>query len=148
MNIAIVFPLLALMVGALTAFQPLVNAGLNKHVDSPIWVSFISFVIGTVILFIVGIIVNGKFMTIETEGLKWWMFLSGFLGAAYVTSALIVVPYLGTATLAALATCGVLIMAALLDHFGILSESANPITWQKMVGLALLGAGAIITLKA
>lgn len=86
-------------------------------------------------------------MELETSGLKWWMLASGFLGASYVTAALIVVPYLGVATLAALSTCGVLVMAAFLDHFGVLANSPNPITWQKGLGLTLLCIGAIITLK-
>ncbi len=80
MNIAILFPILAIIAGAMTAYQPLINAKLSQNLDSPIWASFISFAIGTVILFIVGWAMNGKMMDIETEGLKWWMFTGGLLG--------------------------------------------------------------------
>jgi len=148
MNIAILFPLLAFMAGAITAFQPLTNAKLNQHVDSAIWVSFISFAFGTVILFVLGMLTQGKFMTVEVSGLKWWMFVSGALGAFYVTAALFVVPYLGVAVLASLSTAGALIMSALLSHYGILSDQPHPINLQKFIGMSLLAIGAVITLKA
>jgi len=96
MNIAIIFPLLAFIGGAMTAYQPLINAKLTQHLDSPIWGSFISFVVGTITLLIVGFILSGgKFMHIETEGLKWWMWTGGLLGAVFVTVAIYVVPYMG-----------------------------------------------------
>lgn len=148
MNIAILFPILAVIAGAMTAYQPLINAKLSQNLDSPIWASFISFAIGTAILFVVGFLMNGKFMTLETAGLKWWMFTGGLLGAVFVTVALYIVPYLGVAVMIALFISGQLIMAALLDNFGILSETANPINLQKIIGLTLLGVGAFITLKA
>jgi transporter family-2 protein len=76
------------------------------------------------------------------------MFSGGILGAVFVTVALYTVPYLGVAALVALLIAGQLIASATLDHFGVLSESANPITFQKLFGLALLGLGAFITLKS
>ncbi len=148
MNMAIIFPLVTLVAGAMTAYQPLVNAKLSQNLDSPIWASFISFAVGTVILFFVGWAMNGKMMTIETENLKWWMFSGGLLGAVFVTVALYVVPYLGVAVLVALLITGQLMLSAVLDHYGVLSETANPINLQKIIGLSLLGLGAFITLKA
>lgn len=148
MNIAIIFPVAAFVAGAMTAYQPLINAKLNQHLDSPIWASFVSFAVGTAALLALALIMSGgKFMSVETQGLKWWMWTGGLLGAVFVTVALYVVPYMGVAVMIAVMIAGQLVMAAVLDHFGILSETANPITWQKATGLALLCAGAIITLK-
>lgn len=148
MNFAVLFPVVAFIGGAMTAYQPLINAKLNQHLDSPIWASFVSFAVGTVFLLIIGFAMNGgKFMVLETQGLKWWMWTGGLLGAFFVTVALYVVPYMGVAAMISVMIAGQLVMAALLDHFGILSETANPITWQKMAGLTLLCVGAIITLK-
>jgi transporter family-2 protein len=149
MNIAIVFPILAAVAGAMTAYQPLINAKLSQHVDSPIWASFISFAVGTVFLLAIALFVSGgKFMTLETQELKWWMFIGGILGAFFVTVALYIVPYLGVAVMISLFIAGQLVTAGLLDHFGVLSESANPISLQKVFGLSLLALGAVITLKS
>lgn len=148
MNLAIIFPVAAFIAGAMTAYQPLINAKLNQHLDSPIWASFVSFAVGTAALLALALIMSGgKFMSVETQGLKWWMWTGGLLGAVFVTVALYVVPYMGVAAMIAVMIAGQLVMAALLDHFGILSETANPITWQKTAGLMLLCLGAIITLK-
>ncbi len=148
MNIAIIFPVAAFVAGAMTAYQPLINAKLNQHLDSPIWASFVSFAVGTAALLALALIMSGgKFMSVETQGLKWWMWTGGLLGAVFVTVAIYVVPYMGVAAMIAVMIAGQLVMAALLDHFGILSESANPISWQKLSGLILLCVGAIITLK-
>jgi transporter family-2 protein len=148
MNIAILAPFLVIFAACLTPFQPLVNAKLNQHVDSPIWVTFISFASGTVILLVVGLILHGKFMTLETQGLKWWMFVSGAIGATYVTVALLAIPHLGAATMAVIATSTVLIISGVLDHFGILSETPHPVNLQKLIGMVLLVIAAFITMKA
>ena len=148
MSIAIIFPVLALIAGVMTAYQPLVNARLGQHLDSAIWASFISFVVGTILLLIVGLMMNGKFMVVETQGLKWWMFVGGALGAFFVTVSIYIVPHLGVAAMIALFITGQLVAAAILDHFGVLSETANPITLTKLFGMILLSIGAIITLKS
>jgi transporter family-2 protein len=148
MNISILFPLLAIVAGTMTAFQPLVNAKLNGQVSSPLWAAFISFAVGATILFILAWATSGKFLSIETAGLKWWMFLGGALGAFFVTTALFIVPHLGVATMIALFVAGQLISSALLDHYGFLAAAPNPINVQKLIGLILLAVGAFITLKA
>lgn len=147
MSLSVLFPFLAIIAGAATAFQPLINAKLNGQMGSAIWASFVSFGTGTIILFFLAYVTTGKFMSFETEGLKWWMFLGGALGAVFVTVALYLVPYLGVATMIALFIAGQLISAALLEHFGIMAVAPNPITTPKIIGLVLLAAGAFITLK-
>jgi transporter family-2 protein len=148
MNIAILFPLLAFIGGAMTSYQPLINAKLSQQLGSPVWASFVSFAVGTVALLALGLIMSGKFMTLETGEFKWWMWTGGLLGAVFVTIALYVVPYMGVATMIAVMIAGQLIAAAILSHFGILSEVAHPITLQKLIGLSLLVLGAVITLKS
>lgn len=147
MNMLFIYPVLVFIAGAMTAFQPLVNARLAQNLDSPIWASFISFASGTFILLIVGLLMNGKFMTLETEGLKWWMFTGGALGAVFVTLAIYAVPHLGVAVLVALLIAGQLTFSAILDHYGVLSPAAHPISIMKIGGMVLLGLGALMVLK-
>lgn len=149
MNIAILFPLMAFIGGAVTAYQPLINAKLNEHLSAPIWSSFVSFVVGTIILFFIGLFMsNGKFMSVQADGLKWWMFTGGAFGAFFVTVAIYVVPYMGVATMISVMVAGQLLVAAVLAHYGILAEQAHPINLQKFIGMSLLAIGAIITVRA
>ena len=147
MNMLIIYPILVFIAGAMTAFQPLINARLAENLDSPIWASFISFASGTLILLVVGLMMNGKFMTLETEGLKWWMFAGGALGAVFVTLAIYAVPHLGVAVLVAMLIAGQLTFSAILDHYGVLSPAAHPISFMKIGGMVLLGLGALMILK-
>ncbi|MEM7618468.1 MAG: DMT family transporter [Pseudomonadota bacterium] len=148
MNIAILFPILAIVSGAMTAYQPLINAKLAQNMGSPIWASFVSFAVGGIALFFAAWIVSGKMITFDVSELKWWMLSGGLLGAVFVTVSIYIVPHLGVATMIALLIAGQLVAAAILDHFGVLSPAANPINLQKFIGLSLLALGAIITLKA
>ena len=146
---SIVYPLMIIAIGAVMSFQPLVNVQLAKHVSSPIWVSFISFVVGAILLLIAGLIANnGKFMTVEIKELKWWMILSRFLGAMYVTASIYLVPLVGIATMASLTVAGSFIMAAFLSHYGILADMPHPISLQKAIGMIVLAIGVIIIVKA
>jgi len=147
MNMAIMYPVLVFVAGAMTALQPLVNAKLSNHVEAPIWASFISFAIGTVILLVVGLFISGKFTLIETQGLKWWMLTGGALGAVFVTVAIYAVPHLGVSVLVSLLVAGQLIFSAVLSHYGVLADAPQPITWMKFSGIILLGAGALMVLK-
>ena len=91
---------------------------------------------------------NGKFMSIQTDGLKWWMFTGGAFGAFFVTVSIYVVPYMGVATMISVMVAGQLLVAAVLAHYGILAEQAHPINLQKFIGMSLLAIGAIITVRA
>lgn len=149
MNIAILFPVLAILAGAMTAYQPLINAKLNLHLSSPIWTSFVSFAVGTVILFVIALFMSGgKLTSLDTNGLKWWMFIGGALGAFFVTVAIYIVPHLGVAAMICLFVAGQLVTAAILAHYGILADIARPITVQKFIGMSLLAVGAIITVRS
>jgi transporter family-2 protein len=48
---------------------------------------------------------------------------------------------LGATTLLALTLLGQLSTALVIDHFGWLQMPENPITWTRIAGVALLGAG-------
>lgn len=148
MNMMFFYPIAVFIAGAMTAFQPLINTRLSQNLDSPIWASFISFVVGTILLLIVGLMMNGgKFMTLEIEGLKWWMFIGGALGAVFVTLAIYAVPHMGVATMIAILIAGQLIFSAILSHYGVLADIPRPMTIMKFSGLVLLGIGALMTLK-
>ncbi len=147
MNIVLLYPIIIFIAGAMTALQPLINARLVHHVDNAVWASFISFAVGTIILLIIAMFMSGRVTPINTEGLKWWMFMGGLLGAVFVTAAIYAVPHLGVATMVALLIAGQLIFSAILSHYGVLADIARPMTWTKLSGLILLGIGAILTLK-
>ena len=62
-------------------------------------------------------------------------------GAFYVAISTIVAAELGATSLLVLALAGQLAMALVVDHFGWLGLPENPITWVRLLGVALLGVG-------
>jgi len=70
-----------------------------------------------------------------------WAWFGGLFGAFYVAISTVVATELGATSLLALALAGQLLMAMVVDHFGWLGLPENPITWVRICGVALLGAG-------
>jgi transporter family-2 protein len=71
----------------------------------------------------------------------------GLIGAAYVASSLVTVQALGAGSLTALTIAGQLTAAVALDHFGVLQLSRAPVTATKLLGVALLAAGAYLIIR-
>ena len=133
-------------VGGLIAAQPAVNAGLGKETGS-LAAALVSFGIGTLLL--AGIVVVAG----EADGLsgmfdvRWYYLLGGVLGAAYVLTALIVVKEIGAGGVAAATITGQLTLSIVLDRLGVLGLEETPITWERVVGVALLLAGTYLIVR-
>jgi transporter family-2 protein len=69
------------------------------------------------------------------------------MGAVYVSLTIITVPIVGPTALVVLLILGQMVAGTALDHFGILTET-DPISLQKMLGLALVFAGTWLVIKA
>jgi len=70
-----------------------------------------------------------------------WAWFGGVFGAFYVAISTIVAVELGATSLLVLALAGQLLMALVVDHYGWLGLPENPITWVRLLGVTLLGAG-------
>jgi transporter family-2 protein len=73
--------------------------------------------------------------------IPWWAWFGGLLGAFYVAISTIVAAELGASSLLALVIAGQLAMALVIDNYGWLGLPVNPLTWTRVLGVALLGAG-------
>ena len=76
-----------------------------------------------------------------------WMWLGGLAGVFIVTAIIITGPRIGIVATSALLIAGQLAAATLIDRFGWFGLERVPISWVRVVGLALLTAGALLTLR-
>jgi transporter family-2 protein len=76
-----------------------------------------------------------------------WLWLGGLMGLYIVLSITIATPRIGVAATIGLVIAGNLVMAAAIDRWGLLGQDEIPITWQRLLGLALLAAGSALTLR-
>ena len=148
-NTPIVFWLLiGFVFGFAPPIQTTINSTLAQHTHSSIFASLISFSVGTIALFILTLVFNRSLKissTHKTLGkIKPIYFIGGILGMAFVTSNIILMPFLGAALTTIIAMMGQMIMGIIIDHFGLLGSPKNKITSRKLSGLLCIAIGIIL----
>jgi transporter family-2 protein len=76
-----------------------------------------------------------------------WMWAGGAMGLLVVFSITFCQPRIGTAATVAILIAGQLVMGALIDRYGLFGVDQIAITWQRALGIGLLGAGAALSLS-
>lgn len=140
--------LIALVAGMMAPIQAGLNGKMGRAIESPVYAALISFAVGTLVLFGYALAARIDFTSIrQATDTHWSVWSAGFLGAFYVTAAIILTPRLGAALTFGLVVAGQLVMAIIMDHFGLLGVSVQPISWQRLAGIALITAGVIVIRK-
>lgn len=136
---------LAVISGAILPVQAALNAKLGKAVGDPVYAALISFVIGSVGLFIYAIVAKIELSQISNaHTVNWTVWTAGLLGAFYVAAVIILVPKIGAALTFGLVVTGQLGLSLLLDHFGILGIPVHPINWQRLAGILFIIGGVLL----
>ena len=76
-----------------------------------------------------------------------WLWLGGALSAFIVLSITTATPRIGVTATVSVLIAGNLVMAAFIDRFGWFGVDQLGLTWQRLVGIALLAAGAALILR-
>jgi bacterial/archaeal transporter family-2 protein len=134
--------------GGLVAAQAPVNNVLSKKVGTLGAVS-VNFLVGTVIVLVVTFAFAGGIKNIQgAESPAWWYWLFGGLaGVAIVLTTLVTVRELGAGGVTAATIAGQLTLSLVLDRLGVLGLDERAITWEKMLGVALLAAGTVLVVR-
>ena len=77
----------------------------------------------------------------------WWMLLGGVMGLLIVFTVTYAGPRIGVAATVGLLIAGQLAMGAAIDRWGLFGSERIALGWPRLVGIALLGAGAALSLK-
>jgi transporter family-2 protein len=134
--------LLGVVAGLGLTVQVGMNSQLRKVLQSANLAALVSFTVGTLALIALIIVMRTPMPARDTiAAVPVWAWLGGLLGAFYVATSTIVAAELGATTLLGLALAGQLATALVVDHFGWLGLPENPITWTRIAGVALVGAG-------
>jgi bacterial/archaeal transporter family-2 protein len=76
----------------------------------------------------------------------WWLWLGGVMSVFIVLGITVATPRIGVAATIGIVIAGNLVMASLIDQYGLLGQEQVAITGLRLVGLALLAAGAALLL--
>jgi transporter family-2 protein len=138
--------LLTACAGGLIALQAPINAGLGRSTGS-LPAALVSFGIGTIALAAI-VILSGKAGGLNsTFDVSWYYLLGGFLGAIYVTNALIAVSVVGAGGVAAATITGQLTFSVAIDRFGLFGLDQVALSPERMVGVVLLLAGTVLIVR-
>jgi len=142
MTTKIAFAGLAVAAGVAAAMQAATNAGLSK------WTGLgPALVVNTVIVLIgaVGLwAALGAKTTFFPDSVSWTFYLGGLFGFVIIASLALVFPKIGAAYAVALMVGGQCCAALLVDHFGWVGMPRDPLTLQRVIGVALVAAGAVV----
>ncbi|CAN5632903.1 DMT family transporter [soil metagenome] len=139
--------MMAFLSGTFLPIQAGINSRLGKEIESPVYASFISFVVGMigVALYILlskqHLLLNG----LKTAPAYTW--IGGFLGAFYVTAIILAFPKIGPALTFGLVVAGQMIISVLLDHFNVLVAQQHPVNGWRILGVVMIIAGVLIIRK-
>ncbi|MEG3082381.1 DMT family transporter [Sphingomonas sp. PB2P12] len=138
------FPILiVLLAGIGLAVQPPTNAALAK-VSGSVWLaSLVSFAIGTAVLFAIWAATD-RTMPATLKGAPSWAWLGGFYGACFVAALAYATPRLGLASALTIAVGSQLVTALILDRFGLLGLSAQPLSLARIAGVVLVIGGVLL----
>lgn len=143
----LVFFGLAVLAGAMITLQSVLNSALGEktgHLGSVLILTVVSIVglLALIRLF------PGTADLRRLPGLfQWYLYGGGLLGIAILAAPIVLIPKIGaTATLTGL-VIGQLLLAILIDHFGVFNVQRVEIDLTRMFGVILLALGAYLITK-
>ena len=138
--------LLTACAGGLVGLQAPINAGLGRSTGS-LPAALVSFAIGTIALASI-VILSGKAGGLSsTFDVSWYYLLGGFLGAIYVTNALIVVSVIGAGGVAAATITGQLTASVAIDRLGLFGLDQVGLSPARIAGVVLLIVGTVLVIR-
>lgn len=143
----IIWIIVALVAGCFLPIQAGFNAKIGQTLGSPIQGALVSFVVGTIALSCYALFSRQPVAWSNMKAVPSYAWLSGVLGAFYVTAVILAFPKLGAALTFGLVVAGQLVIALLLDHFQVLVAEQHPVNGWRILGILLIVAGVIIIRK-
>ncbi|KAI8376355.1 uncharacterized protein BYT42DRAFT_574305 [Radiomyces spectabilis] len=139
---------LLILAGCAIAVQAGCNATLNRY-GGRSFSSVVTFVMAAICCFIF-FVVDLSFLgtprpTSRLKDAPWFAWLGGILGAYYVIINILTVARLGAGTVLSIFVCAQVIMACIIDHFGLVGVAKRRYTlWRMLASLGLIGCVAVI----
>jgi bacterial/archaeal transporter family-2 protein len=139
---------LALLSGAALAMQVGVNNGLKGRIGHPVSAASFSFATGTMALLAFALAIRPGWPRASSfSGAPWWIWLGGVVGAFYMMLTITFSDRLGAAGWLGVVVTGQILTSVVLDHYGLVGFTTHPVTPWRLVGVALLLAGASLVLR-
>lgn len=135
----------AIAIGLCISLQPPINSVMARTLGNPLLAASISIGI-TLIIAIFAWLTLGKGggdLT-QLKALPWWALLGGVVGVFFVVGGIVVAPVIGMALFFVCAVAGQLFGSSIIDQIGAFGLPVKPLNTMKLIGLAMVLAGAVL----
>jgi transporter family-2 protein len=113
-------------------------------VEALAWATLLSVVIAMAVLLVAR---RGTGGLSDAWAAPKWLWAGAALGTFIVFSITVVSPRIGTTATIALLVAGQLAMGTAIDRFGLFGFEQIALSWPRVLGIALLAVGAVLTLE-
>jgi transporter family-2 protein len=138
---------LSLFAGLAGSAQVAINGAFGERIGTLEATAFNIFVSALILAGIV-LVARASFAGV-VDGVRQpaWLWLGGVAGAFVVGTITFAGPRIGALATIALLIAGQLVMGVVIDHFGMFGVDRIPLSWTRVLGVALLAVGALLALK-
>lgn len=138
----------ALLAGTFLPTQAGINSQLAKQLGHPLLAATVSFLVGTLALFLFTLATHISIPSLQRASqIPWYLWLGGLLGAMYLTATIILAPVLGAANTIGLVVTGQILAAIAIDHFGLVGFPLHSLSFWRIIGAILLVTGVVLVQK-
>jgi transporter family-2 protein len=135
--------------GGMVAAQAPANNVLSQRLGTLGAVS-VNFIVGTLLVLTITFVfaggIGGGGERAESPAWFYWIF-GGVAGVAIVLTSLVTVRELGAGGLTAATIAGQLTLSVVFDRLGVLGLEERAVTWDKLLGIALLAVGTVLIVR-
>lgn len=144
------YVLLGAVIGVLLPNQSAINNRLRASVSTPWVMSAISFLVGTLCLFVltwatVGTVTFDAGLLGSEPG---WLWAGGLLGVVGMTTTVLLLPIIGALYSTALNLTAQVITTMIIDHFGFFGVDIYPASSWRLTGAMIVVAAALLAVTA
>lgn len=138
--------LAGIFTGMLSAMQTVINGHLGVVLNSAEKAALVSFVIGTVALWVI-VIVREHQINLKpafNQNYPWWIWIGGIIGALFVLGNAFLVPLIGTGLAVVIVLFGMITGSLLVDHFGWLGANRILVEPIQLIGILVMLVGVVL----
>jgi transporter family-2 protein len=140
---------LAILSGALGAIHVPINGALGARIESTAAATFTFYGVAFLIIAAVTLGTSERAAIGQLAGVPAWLFVvPGVISVVVVASGTFLMPRLGAVNVFVLTVFAQTVVRVVISHFGWLASPVDPVDLPKLVGAAMVAAGAVLVVRS
>jgi bacterial/archaeal transporter family-2 protein len=135
---------IGIIAGAMITIQSVLNSALGKKTGNLGSVLILTLVSISLLLLLILLFPNTASLRNIPGRSEWYLYIGGVLGVVILAAPIFLIPKIGTTSTLTALVVGQLLLALLLDHFGLFGFPKVEINLMRIAGVVLLALGAFL----